>query len=463
MNRLGRKISITITACILFVFIFYLIINSYLLPKYYLYQMKNRVHELSNAINKMPMAEFKQLIDHLEQKYNVTIAYEPIHTNLDQFNGSLRDNLYQKRVTLNKFWVTEETLKQVKSGKRISKIYDQGKLKSSFLVDFIQKDNLFIVVGVSIVYLSDAVQIVNKFTIYIMIFLILMLILMVWIWSKKITDPLKELKDISKEIAQLEFKKAKISTNDEIEELAKSINEMSDKLRIAHDDLNQRNANLKTFISDISHELKTPLALIKAYSAGIKDGIDDGTYVDTIIKQTDQINRLIDKLLELSRIEREILHIEQLDLIQLFESSLENFEIELNQNNLVIKKEYIKTNQLIIEVDRDQIEKVFNNLISNAIKYAKNPEINIQFHEDKEDFVFIIENETNLKDSAQIKSIWEPFYVMETSRNKHLTGTGLGLAIVRSILNRHQLKHEVKLIEGNIQFAIHFPKSKPLQ
>ncbi|MGG2027200.1 HAMP domain-containing sensor histidine kinase [Gottfriedia sp. S16(2024)] len=461
MNRLGRKISIAITVCILFVFIFYLIINSYLLPKYYLFQMKNRVHDISTSINKMPMAEFKQSINQLEQKNNVTIAYEPIQSNLDEFNGLLRDNLYQKRVTLNKFWVTEETLNQVKSGKRISKIYDQGKLKSSFLVDFIQKDNVFIVVGVSIVYLSDAVQIVNKFTIYIMIFLILMLILMVWIWSKKITDPLKELKDISKEIAQLEFKKAKISTNDEIEELAKSINEMSDKLRIAHDDLNQRNANLKTFISDISHELKTPLALIKAYSAGIKDGIDDGTYVDTIIKQTDQINRLIDKLLELSRIERERLHIEQFDLIQLLDSSLENFEIELNQNNIIIKKEYIKTNQINIEVDRDQIEKVFNNLISNAIKYTKNPVINIKIYEENEEIVFIIKNETNLKNSTQIKQIWEPFYVMEASRNKHLTGTGLGLAIVKSILNRHQLKHDVKLIDGTIQFSIHFPK--PLQ
>ncbi|MEH7351696.1 sensor histidine kinase [Gottfriedia acidiceleris] len=407
------------------------------------------------------MAEFKQSINQLEQKNNVTIAYEPIQSNLDEFNGLLRDNLYQKRVTLNKFWVTEETLNQVKSGKRISKIYDQGKLKSSFLVDFIQKDNVFIVVGVSIVYLSDAVQIVNKFTIYIMIFLILMLILMVWIWSKKITDPLKELKDISKEIAQLEFKKAKISTNDEIEELAKSINEMSDKLRIAHDDLNQRNANLKTFISDISHELKTPLALIKAYSAGIKDGIDDGTYVDTIIKQTDQINRLIDKLLELSRIERERLHIEQFDLIQLLDSSLENFEIELNQNNIIIKKEYIKTNQINIEVDRDQIEKVFNNLISNAIKYTKNPVINIKIYEENEEIVFIIKNETNLKNSTQIKQIWEPFFVMEASRNKHLTGTGLGLAIVKSILNRHQLNHDVKLIDGNILFSIHFPK--PLQ
>ncbi|MEH7402779.1 HAMP domain-containing sensor histidine kinase [Gottfriedia acidiceleris] len=203
------------------------------------------------------------------------------------------------------------------------------------------------------------------------------------------------------------------------------------------------------------------MALIKAYSAGIKDGIDDGTYVDTIIKQTDQINRLIDKLLELSRIEREILHIEKFDLIQLFETSLENFEIELNQNNIILTKEYISINQLNIEVDRDQFEKVFNNLISNAIKYTKNPGINIKIYEENEEIVFMINNETNLKNSTQIMQIWEPFYVMEASRNKHFTGTGLGLAIVKSILTRHQLKHDVKLIDGTIEFSIHFPK--PLQ
>ncbi|PEL13758.1 two-component sensor histidine kinase [Bacillus sp. AFS017336] len=461
MNRLGRKISIAITLCILFVFIFYLIINSYLLPKYYLYQMKTRLHNLTNEIDQMATAEFKQAISKFEQKNNVTIVYEPIQSDLDQFNGLVRDKLNQKRVTLNKFWVTDESLNQVKSGKRISKIYDQGKLKSSFLVDFIQKDNLFIVVGVSIVYLSDAVQIVNKFTIYIMISLIILLILMVWIWSKKITDPLKELKDISKEIAQLEFKKANISTNDEIEELARSINEMSDKLRLAHEDLNQRNANLKTFISDISHELKTPLALIKAYSAGIKDGIDDGTYVDTIIKQTDQINRLIDKLLELSRIEREVLQLERIDLILLMNQCLESYEIELMQNTIEIKINQNGIRQLFIEADRDQIEKVVTNLISNAIKYTKSPEVLIQFQENNEGFIFIIENETHLNHSTQVEKIWEPFYVMEPSRNKHLTGTGLGLAIVQSILNRHRFQHKVRLIDGKIQFSIHFPK--PLQ
>ncbi|WP_088041846.1 cell wall metabolism sensor histidine kinase WalK [Bacillus sp. EAC] len=459
MNRLGRKISIIITASILFVFISYLIINSYFLPKYYLYQMKNRLHDISDEVNKMPMNEFQKSIERIENNNNVTIVSEPISSNIDKFNWTLRERLNQKKVTLNKFWVTEDTFQLTERGKKISKIYDQGKLKSSFLVDFIQKDNVFIVVGVSIVSLNDAVDIVNKFTIYIMITLILLLILMVWIWSKKITDPLKELKDISKEIALLDFKKVSISTNDEIEELAESINEMSDKLRIAHEDLNERNTNLKRFISDITHELKTPLALIKAYSVGIKDGIDDGTYVDTILRQTDHINLLIDELLELSRIEREVIHLEKVDLVKLVNQSLENYAIEIHRNDIAIKREDSGINQFFLEADRDQMEKVFNNLISNAIKYTQNQEIIIRFEDRLDEFIFCIENATNLKGVDQVEKIWEPFYVMEPSRNKNLTGTGLGLAIVKSILTRHKFKHGVTLIEGSIQFTIHFAKN----
>jgi len=459
MNRLGRKISIIITASILFVFICYLIINSYFLPKYYLYQMKNRLHGISDEVNKMPMNEFQKSIERIENNNNVTIVAEPISSNIDKFNWTLRERLNQKKVTLNKFWVTEDTIKLTNSGKKISKIYDQGKLKSSFLVDFIQKDNVFIIVGVSIVSLNDAVEIVNKFTIYIMITLILLLILMVWIWSKKITDPLKELKDISKEIALLDFKKVSISTNDEIEELAESINEMSDKLRIAHDDLNERNTNLKRFISDITHELKTPLALIKAYSVGIKDGIDDGTYVDTILKQTDHINLLIDELLELSRIEREVIHLEKVDLVKLVNQGLENYAIEIHRNDIVINREGSGIFQFFVEADRDQMEKVFNNLISNAIKYTQNQEIIIRFENRPEEFIFYIENATNLKEVDQVEKIWEPFYVMEPSRNKNLTGTGLGLAIVKSILSQHKFKHGVTLKEGFIQFTIHFTKT----
>jgi len=448
------------TSCILLVFVLYFVLNSFLLPKYYLYQMKNRLHEISDELNEMSMIDLHQSVTEYEKKYNVTIAIQPITSNNDEFNGALRDSLNQKKVTLNKFWVTEDTIQQVKEGKKVSKIYDQGKLKSSFLVDFIQKDQKFILIGVSIVYLSEAVQIVNQFTISIMILLILILISMVWIWSKKITDPLKELKDISKEIARLDFRKVDIKTNDEIEELAESINEMSEKLRIAQEDLNERNTNLKRFISDITHELKTPLALIKAYSVGIQDGIDDGSFVETILKQTDHINHLIDELLLLSRIERETLQIQKVDYIHLVHQCIQNYEIELNRSGITIHVDQNELQHVFVEADLGQMERVIDNLLSNAIKYTENNEIFISFKESEEEYLFYIENNTKFNNPEQLQNVWEPFYVLEASRNKNMSGTGLGLAIVKSILNRHQFRHEVTLTDGKIRFTIHFSKKK---
>ena len=124
---------------------------------------------------------------------------------------------------------------------------------------------------------------------------------------KIITTPLKELSDVAQDISHLQFKRTKVKTNDEIGELANSINIMSEKLHEAHQDLTDRNEHLKRFMGDVTHELKTPIALVKAYSMGIKDGLDDGTYVDTIIKQTDQISNLIEELLRFSKLERDIL------------------------------------------------------------------------------------------------------------------------------------------------------------
>ncbi len=120
--------------------------------------------------------------------------------------------------------------------------------------------------------------------IYIFGFAIFLVIVLVWILSKTITTPLKELRDVAEDISNLEFKKTKVKTNDEIGDLANSINIMSDKLYEAHQDLTNRNEKLKRFMGDITHELKTPIALVKAYSIGIKDGLDDGIYLDTIIK-----------------------------------------------------------------------------------------------------------------------------------------------------------------------------------
>ena len=121
-------------------------------------------------------------------------------------------------------------------------------------------------------------------------------------FSKRVISPLEELSELTKDIALLNFKKVHIRTGDEIEDLSNSINVMSEQLEIAHNKLEDKNENLKHLIATISHEFKTPLALIKAYSIGVNDGIDDGSYTEVILEQVDNISKLVDDMLLLSKI-----------------------------------------------------------------------------------------------------------------------------------------------------------------
>ncbi|MES9673645.1 sensor histidine kinase, partial [Bacillus pseudomycoides] len=296
------------------------------------------------------------------------------------------------------------------------------------------------------------------FNIYIFGFSIFLVIVLVWILSKTITTPLKELSDVAEDISHLDFKRTNVKTNDEIGDLANSINIMSDKLHEAHQDLTNRNEHLKRFMGDITHELKTPIALVKAYSMGIKDGLDDGTYVDTIIKQTDQITNLIEELLRFSKLERDVLQKEEFQVVQLIQSVIDKYEIEFRAKNIHLQMDF-RMEEPVVYADLDKMKMVFNNLISNAIKYTTNQNIKIVLEERKDYVYFSIQNGINPEVSQDIEKIWEPFYVLEASRNKEISGTGLGLAIVKSILERHGFEYGVSIIKNEIQFYMYIEKN----
>ncbi|MCU5169574.1 HAMP domain-containing histidine kinase, partial [Bacillus paranthracis] len=420
---------------------------------YNIYKTRENLNEFTMQIQNTSVNELEDVIRTIESENNVTFAYTSINQSEDDMNESLRMQLTKKKVVLNKLWITKDAVMKVKVEGQSNKLYDQEKLKASFFAKYIAKDNTIILMGTSIAHSNEIIKTLNTFYLYILCFSLLLIILLVWILSKIITTPLKELSDVAQDISHLKFKRTKVKTNDEIGELADSINIMSDTLHEAHQDLTDRNEHLKRFMGDVTHELKTPIALVKAYSMGIKDGLDDGTYVDTIIKQTDQISNLIEELLRFSKLERDVLQKEEFPIEPLVRSIIDKHKIELDSKEIQLQTNSNIKNQ-VIYADLNKMGMVFQNLISNAIKYTTNQNIIITLEERNKSVYFQIKNGINAEQIQDIEKIWEPFYVLDSSRSKEKSGTGLGLAIVKSILERHGFDYGVSTKEGEIRFYI---------
>jgi len=453
VNKLGKKLFLSISLTVILIFTISLLLINYLLPKYNIYKTRESLEGITAQIQSIPSKQLDEAITSIENKGNVTIAYTSINNSEDRINDELRMQLTKKRVALNKLWITKEEIMKVKNFGQANKIYDQEKIKSSFFVKYIAKDDMLILVGVSIAHSNEIIKVLNSFYFYIFGITIFLIIVLVWILSTTITRPLKELSNVAEDISNLKFERAKVKTNDEIGDLANSINIMSEKLNEAHEDLTDRNEHLKRFMGDVTHELKTPIALVKAYSMGIKDGLDDGTYIDTIIKQTDHISNLIEELLRFSKLERDVLQKEQFPIVSLVQSILDKHKIELESKEIDLHVNY-NIGDAIIYADINKMRMVFQNLISNAIKYTANQHIKITLEERNDSVYFQIQNGMNVEHIKDIDKIWEPFYVLESSRSKEHSGTGLGLAIVKSILERHGFDYGVSTIEGEIRFYI---------
>ncbi|MGP3788009.1 HAMP domain-containing sensor histidine kinase [Paenibacillus sp. 1A_MP2] len=287
--------------------------------------------------------------------------------------------------------------------------------------------------------------------------MLLLLILLSVLYTARIVKPLAKLSETAEAISNLSFTKVDIKTGDEIESLGRSINVMSDKLQQAQHSLEIKNANLRTFISDISHELKTPLSLIRVYASGIQDGLDDGTYAGVIQQQSEELAGLIDRLLELSRLQAEVYDFEPVDLRQLLTETLHTYETVFQQHDLHVEVEDRWADETWVLADRRKLESVLHNWMTNAVKYTSGDRITITLELKGEAAHFGIANETDKKEHEQWDQVWEPFYVMDSSRSKKFSGTGLGLSIAKTILENHHAEYGLGVADGKVMFYFSLP------
>ncbi|MGL5821352.1 MAG: ATP-binding protein [Sarcina sp.] len=322
--------------------------------------------------------------------------------------------------------------------------------------------------------IQEASVIMNDFYKAIFLALIIICLVLAYIISNLISKPLLKLNQTAEKMSSMDFsEKCEIKRNDEIGNLARTLNFLSSNLSKALDDLKVKNKYLekeierkreieklrKDFIAGVSHELKTPIGIISGYAEGLKDGIaseeDKDVYLDVIIDEANKMNKLVLDMLNLTKLEsgKTELTISSFSLRELLDAML------LKHNNSFIDKNF----KITINLDENdsyyavgdsfKIEQVMTNFITNAIKYSpKNENIIITLKRLDEKIFFYIENTGTFINENDLTKIWTQFYRTDNSRNRDSGSTGLGLSIAKNILELHNSEFGSENTEKGVLF-----------
>ncbi len=280
----------------------------------------------------------------------------------------------------------------------------------------------------------------------IMILVFTSVILTAWIY-KSIVTPIHHLQVATKKITEgnLDFEMP-AGGEDEIGELCTDFEEMRRRLKESAEEKLEAEKQNKELISNISHDLKTPITAVKGYVEGIMDGVADTPekqekYIRTIYNKANDMERLINELTFYSKIDTNRIPytFEKINVNDYFSDCVEELSIELEEQNIELAYFNYVDESVQVIADAEQIKRVINNIVSNSIKYIDKPKgyINIRV-KDVGDFVQV-EIEDNGKGIAarDLPLIFNRFYRTDTSRNSSKGGSGIGLSIVKKIIEDH--------------------------
>lgn len=280
-----------------------------------------------------------------------------------------------------------------------------------------------------------------------------------WFMSKRITAPLREMSEMAKHYAKGDFSKSvQYPLNDEIGQLAKSFTDMAKEL-------NELETRRKQYISNVSHELRSPLTSIKGFIIALMDGtipLDRRAYYYGLMKdEIERMIKLVNDTLDMNQLEegqRQLIRTNY-NLTEQVHQIIHNFEPLFAKKSLDIH--FTSESEYEVYADKERIAQVIVNLLQNAVQFSKQDQrIDISLLKDGQYVKVLVQDYGEGIKEDQIDLIWRRFYKVDESRTNK-TGAGLGLAIVKSILDLHdtEIKVQSKFGEGTL-FTFKLPLSK---
>ena len=380
--------------------------------------------------------------------------------------------------------VEEKELELETESYSIFSLYD-SRMQSKYieLVGFLQNGDI-ILMRSNVESMQESVKVANKFLVYAGFASAFVISVIMFFVSRRFTKPILKLAEISKEMSELNFDvKYEAKRKDEIGTLGNSMNVLSEKLESAISELKSANNELqsdierktqaeevrKEFLSNVTHELKTPIALIQGYAEGLKDNISESPedrefYCDVIIDEASKMNTLVKKLLTLNQLEYGTTPVEftRFDLTSVIRAVLNSTEILATQKGVTVH--FAQTTPVYVWADEYMVEEVLTNYISNAFHHVDGENrIEIALVPQGSRVRVTVFNTGEQIPEEELERIWIKFYKVDKARTREYGGSGIGLSIVKAIMEAHNQSYGVENHTSGVMFWFELDHSAETQ
>ena len=501
----GQRYSIRIQFTLIFFFLMLgaiglcWIINSTFLERYYIREKKIALTEVYNEVNEAAVSnsidsdEFDDVMGRAEGIENISIIVMDSESSTVKLNAP-DSSVMGQRMWDNLFGETPDLTEQdnIKSryyvvrvldsndNYRISIIYDgRSQLKTMELFGVLD-DGSFCLLRTALESIHNSSAIANRFMGYIGIVISLAGALFALFLATKLTRPIRELTEISARMKKLDFSaKYNGKSRTEIAELGDNINELSEILEKTISELKTANNELREdierkekteemrqeFLSGVTHELKTPLALIRGYAEGLADGVADDPestrfYTEVIIDEADKMNRIVEKLLSLNQLEFGNVQFSMVrfDIVGFIDGCLQNAGMLAEKRDIRVNLE--RRPPLYVWADEFWTEEVFINYFSNAVNHCEGEKvIDIHFEEKQNCARVVVFNTGSPIPEESIPHLWEKFYKVDKARTRQYGGSGVGLSIVKAIMDQMHQDYGVINFDNGVAFWFELEKA----
>ncbi|MBP3819056.1 MAG: two-component sensor histidine kinase [Butyrivibrio sp.] len=462
---------------------FCLVINLFFMEQFYVQNKREAIiqayRSIAQAISDgdITSEEFDVEITHICERYNIemivldadSLTIKSSANNAEQLTKILWDNILDSDNNNDKeiIDIGEGYTLQIEKDRATGRKYLE-------MWGVVGAGNL-ILVRSTMESIKDSVSISNTFMAYVGVIAIVVGSVVILYISKKITDPIKRLYLISDKMKNLNFEAKYENTenyNNEIDILGQNMNELSETLEQTIKELKNANITLKQdiaqkeeidemrkeFLSNVSHELKTPIALIQGYAEGLREGINDDPesrdfYCDVIMDEASKMNMMVKKLLTLNQLEfgNEKANMDRFDIVEMVRNYIKSAELLARQKEATIQ--FDAEEPIFVWGDEFKVEEVLQNYYSNALNHIDGEKI-IEIK------VVKLDNHARVSvfntgkpiPKESIGHIWEKFYKVDKARTREYGGSGVGLSIVKAIMESMNQAYGVINYDNGVEF-----------